>query len=222
VGNQSGESAQAEQTATTADVPMEWLQRGRSCFTTRMSSHRLVLRLLCAVKKRPILPGSRKLTHIPKIHTAAPSGLYYEWIGECPAGIYLQKIKISDPYWLKQDFLLRNPQFETPADPITGADQVSVPEISSPEISFSDQTPSTFETEQVFSRPLANGVIDISDPIPLANGLPTKNSPLFLANGAVPESSQPAVADFSFPDWPSPNDKFVVERSRKQTAGHRG
>lgn len=119
-----------------------------------------------------------------------------------------------DPYWQKQDFLRRNPQFETPADPITSAGQVSVPEeeiSSSPEISFfSNQTrpPSTYETGQVSnSRPLANGLFDdISDPeLDLANELPTTNSApsLSLTNGeAVRElSQQQPVADFSFYSW---------------------
>lgn len=120
-----------------------------------------------------------------------------------------------DPYWQKEDFLRRNPQFGTPDDPVTGAGQVSVPEISSPEISLSGQTPSTFETGQVSNRPLANGFFDISDPLVLADGLTTTNSPLFLINGAVPESSQP-VADLSSPDGPSSSDKFFMKRSRKQ------
>lgn len=106
-----------------------------------------------------------------------------------------------DPYWQKQDFLQRNPQFETPNNPSTSANQLSIPEISSPEISFSGQTPSIFETEQNSDLPLANKIFDISDPLVLAKGLPTTSSPLFFTNGADPKLSQP-VADFSSPDEP--------------------
>lgn len=140
-----------------------------------------------------------------------------------------------DPYWQKQDFLRRNPQFKTPTDPITSAGQVSVPEeiSNSPEISFSGQTtpPSTYETGQVSNnRPLANGLFDdISDPeLDLANELPTTNSApsLSLTNGAaVRKSSQQPVAEFSStPDgllpsgqvYTSISDEFVIKRSRKQ------
>ena len=132
-----------------------------------------------------------------------------------------------DPYWQKQDFLRRNPQFETPVDLTTGVDQVSVPEILSPEISLSGQTPSTYETGQASNRPLANGVFDIVYPLDLANGQPTTDSALSLINGAVPESSQP-VADFSNPDGLPPgqvytsSDEFVIKRSQKQQRHWRG
>lgn len=126
-----------------------------------------------------------------------------------------------DPYWQKQDFLQRNPQFNTPADANASAKQVSVPEISSPEISFSGQTSSTFETGQTSNPPLANGASEIADPLALANGLPTTMSPFLTANEVVPELSQP-VADFSSLDGrPSgqvytSSNGFVTKRSRKQ------
>lgn len=181
-----------------------------------MSSYRLVI---AALHRKKRLIQKQKITYSKNVVVA--SGQQYERIGECPAGIYLGKIKLLDPYWQKQDFLQRNPQFDTPADDSTSAKQVSVPGISSPEISFSGQTSSAFATGQNSNPPVAKGASDISDPLALANGLPTTTSPFFSANEVVPELSQP-VADFSSLDGhPSgqvytSSNGFVTKRSRKQ------
>lgn len=159
------------------------------------------------------------MTSTNKKKEAKASNQEYEWIGTCPAGKFLGKQSlVLNPYWQKLEFLQRNPQFKIPADESTSAKHVSMPDTSSPnestpEISSSGQTPSTFETEQDFNILLANAGSDTANPLGFGNGLSPTTSPS-LTNGAVADFSSPdeglAGQDYTF------SNKFTIERRQKQ------
>lgn len=162
--------------------------------------------------------------------TAQASNQAYEQIGTCPAGKFLGPRRlVLNPYWQKLEFLQRNLQFKNPADDNTSEKYVSVPDgisspdLSTPEISSSGQTPSIFETGQDFDILPANGGSDTSYPLSLGNGL--QSLPDGSTDRVIPDISTPTpVADF-FSSPPNGrlagqdytfSDEFTIERRRKQ------